>query len=305
MTRTTFAALAALVLLGTPAVTAGQTPLVQPQGQGGPNFIIQPQGPGSPTVIFQPQVDADQVREQLREILRQYPPNVGEVLQRDPSLLTREDYLTPYPGLTQFLQQHPEIVRNPGFYFGGFNYYYQERREPLPVELEALGAMLGGLAGFAVGIGFLTLVIYVVRALIHHRRWIRVSRTQAEVHTKLLDRMTTNEELLAYIQSPAGRRYLEASPSPVEADGPRWSAPVGPILFAMMAGIVLATLGVGFQVAVQSVASEARDAFAVVGVIILALGVGFILSSVMAYLVSARLGLLGQRPATAPGSDHA
>ena len=51
------------------------------------------------------------------------PPAVGEVLQRDPSLLTRADYLAPYPVLWAFLQKHPEIVRNPSFFLGRFEYY--------------------------------------------------------------------------------------------------------------------------------------------------------------------------------------
>lgn len=256
-----------------------------------------------PTVVFQPQVDASQTREQLQDLLRQYPPAVGEVLQRDPSLLAREDYIAPYPALVQFLRLHPEIGRNPTFYFGGYN-YWEARRERMPPEIEALGALLGGLAGLLVGMAFFGVLVYLVRAVVNHRRWVRVSRLQAEVHTKLLDRMTSNDELLTYIQSPAGRRYLESAPPPLDGVGPRIAAPIGSIIFAMMAGIVLATVGVGFQVAVQSVVSEAKEAFTVVGVIIFSLGVGFILSSLMAYLVSARLGLL-QRPSPAVSTDNA
>jgi hypothetical protein len=58
-----------------------------------------------------------------------------------------------------------------------------------------------------------------------------------------------------------------------------------------MAGIVLATVGVGFNVAARSIGNEAQQAFVVVGMVVLALGVGFILASLMAYLVSMRLGM--------------
>ena len=57
----------------------------------------------------------DDTRMQLTQLLRQHPPAVGEVLQRDPSLLNRPDYLAPYPALVAFLQQHPEIARNPSY----------------------------------------------------------------------------------------------------------------------------------------------------------------------------------------------
>ncbi len=73
----------------------------------------------------------------------------------------------------------------------------------------------------------------------------------------------------------------------------------------MMAGIVFATVGVGFRLAAGSVTDQAQQAFTVVGVIILALGAGFILSSIMAYLVSARLGLFPQPPVTDSSSGNA
>lgn len=248
--------------------------------------------------------DAGQVREQLQEILRAYPPSVGEVLRHDPSLMDRADYLTPYPQLTLFLQQHPEVSRNPQFYFGGYNYYENNRRrEPLPVEVEALGVLLGGLGGFLGVAAFIGVLTWLVKSLVTHRRWLRASRVQAEVHAKIMDRMTNNEELLAYIQSPAGRRFLESTPLP-EAET-RTGAPIGPIIWSMMAGIVLATAGLGFRYSSSWISSEANQAFNVVGIIIVALGAGFILSAVMAYLVSSRLGLFPQRPSPDPGSDNA
>lgn len=256
-----------------------------------------------PLPMYQVPTDANTTREQLQEILRQYPPSVGEVLRRDPTLLSRADYIAPYPQLVGFLQAHPEISRNPSFYFGGYDYY--ERRTPMSPEIEALGVLLGGMAGFLGVSAFIGVVVWLVRAVIQHRRWLRQSKVQSDVHTKLMDRMTTNDELLAYIQSPAGRRFLESAPAQHEAESPRLGAPVGPIIWSMMAGIVLATVGIGFRLAAQSVTEEARQAFTVVGVIILALGAGFIISSVMAYLVSNRLGLFPQRTSPAVGSDHA
>ena len=256
------------------------------------------QPPVAPLTVYQAPVDAQQTREQLQEILRQYPPAVGEVLRRDTSLLNRPDYIAPYPQLVAFIQQHPEITRNPTFFFGGYDYY--EPRVPMSPELEALGVLLGGMAGF-LGVGvFATIFAWLVRAVIQHRRWLRTSKVQSDVHVKLMDRMTTNEELLAYIQSPAGRRFLESAPIQQEADSPRLGAPVGPIIWSMMAGIVLATVGVGFRMAANSVTNEAQQAFTVVGVILLALGAGFVVASIMAYLVSSRLGLF---PARAAASD--
>src|SRR5262245_52134810 len=68
-----------------------------------------PQAPQSvvPVPVIPDGIDAQTTRSRWHQLLRQHPPNVGEVLQRDPSLLTRSDYLAPYPALLAFLQQHP------------------------------------------------------------------------------------------------------------------------------------------------------------------------------------------------------
>lgn len=287
--RVVAAAFAALTLLATAAPSAAQPAPAQPP--------TPPTPPGAAVPLYQAPVDAHTTREQVQDILRQYPPAVGEILRRDPTLLNRADYVAPYPQLVAFLQQHPEVMRNPSFYFGGYDYY--ERRQPMSPEMEALGVLLGGMAG-VLGVGvFVGVLAWIIRAVIQHRRWLRLSRVQSDVHVKLMDRMTTNEELLAYIQSPAGRRFLESAPIQQEADAPRLGAPVGPIIWSMMAGIVLATVGVGFRLAAQSVTNEAQQAFIVVGVILMTLGAGFVLAAIMAYLVSSRLGLF-----PAPAAAH-
>jgi hypothetical protein len=242
--------------------------------------------------VFQETADARATRVQLQQILRNHPPAVGEVLQRDPSLLTRADYLSPYPLLWAFLQKHPEISRNPSFFFGNFEYY-----EPRPQDrsLEMFQIILAG-TGVVMGISaFLGVFVWVVRTIIDHRRWLRLSRVQAEVHTKLLDRLTTNEDLLSYIQSPAGRRFLESAPITMEQEPRTTTAPISRIIWSMQAGLVLAALGSGFWFVQQKVSAEAAEGFFIIGVLALALGVGFTASAVMAYVVSTRLGLV-QRP---------
>ncbi len=62
---------------------------------------------------------ARDTRDRLREIFEQYPPSVAQVLRLDPSLLTRAEYLAPYPRLAAYLAQHPEVAHNPVFFIGG------------------------------------------------------------------------------------------------------------------------------------------------------------------------------------------
>jgi hypothetical protein len=251
--------------------------------------------PSQQIPVFQETASARETREQLVRLLRQHPPAVGEVLERDPSLLTRADYLSPYPVLWAFLQKHPEIARNPSFFLGDFRYY-----EPGPqnTSLEMFQMILAG-TGVVMGVSaFLGVFVWVVRSIIDHRRWLRLSRVQAEVHTKLLDRLTTNEDLLSYIQSPAGRRFLESAPITMEQEPRSMTAPVGRIIWSLQAGLVLAALGGGFWLVQQNVSPEAAEGFFIIGVLAMSLGVGFIASAVLAYVASARLGLVPKPKST-------
>ena len=65
--------------------------------------------------------DAEETRQQLDQLLRQYPPSLAEVLRLDPSMLSNEAYLATYPGLAAFLAQHPEVAHNPAYFVGSQN----------------------------------------------------------------------------------------------------------------------------------------------------------------------------------------
>jgi hypothetical protein len=233
-------------------------------------------------------IDARATRQQFAQLLRRLPPNVGEVLERDPSLLTRGDYLDPYPVLVQFLEQHPEIAKNPYYFVGGFQYREPQPRDRAEELFQVLGVATGGLAA---GVALLSVFVWLVRNVIEHRRWLRASRVQAEVHSKIMDRLTTNEELMAYVQSPAGRRFLEAAPVG-DARTRGQSAPVNSILWSLQGGVVLVALGVGMWFVQDRVIRELAEGFFIIGVIAAALGGGFIASALMSYKISARMGLV-------------
>src|SRR5436305_1395213 len=93
----------------------------------------------------------------------------------------------------------------------------QPRSGAAPPRLRIVGdttEMAFVLCGF---IAFFALVGWLARLIADHRRWLRAARTQSEAHSKLLDRLTSNEELLAYIQTPAARHFLESAPMPLDA----------------------------------------------------------------------------------------
>jgi hypothetical protein len=139
---------------------------------------------------------------------------------------------------------------------------------------------------------------WIVRTIIDSRRWHRLSKTQTEVHNKLLDRFTANEDLLAYMQTPAGKAFLESAPLPLESPARPVGAPYGRILWSLQVGIVLATAGIGLLYVSGRVVEEVAQAFFAIAVLSLAIGAGFVVSSGASMLLSRRLGLFDTPPAT-------
>lgn len=280
-------AIAALMLAG--LGLGGQTAQAKGQQEIGPTLRARGQTAQTVPSDQGPSQSAEATRQELQQMLWQLPPAVRGVLQYDPTLLDRPDYLAPYPSLQAYLRQHPEVSRNPAFFFGEPDY----RRGPNPLEMFA-----GILAGTGLFLAFMTLLAImgsVAGQVVDYRRWVRQTRMQTDVHTKILDRMQSNEELLAYVQTPAGRNFLEFAPAGPGPEPRMANAPLGRILWSVQAGVVLAALGIGLRFAQGTVPEEIVPAFTVLGIIVMSLGLGAVISAVVAYFLSARLGLLPSR----------
>jgi hypothetical protein len=247
---------------------------------------------------------AQQVRAQFMEILNRQPPALARVLKLDPALMLNEAYLGPYPEVAQFLRQYPEVARNPGYFLERVNIstagYTSERAQ----ERREFYSMIGGFTAFLVFLVVTSVVIWLIRTVIEQRRWGRLSRIQADVHSKLMDRFSSNDELMAYVQTPSGRRFLESGPSPLAEAGPAMSAPFARILWSVQAGVVGVMAGIGLIFVSTRLTDEPSQFFYVVGIVTLALGLGFVASAGAAYVISRRLGLFTDAPAGA-ASDHA
>jgi hypothetical protein len=247
----------------------------------------------APPVVTVETPDAQRTRDELSRLLDRYPPALRGVLALDPGLLINPSYLAPYPALVGFLNAHPEIARNPSFYVGGGPRFPQERASQVVEMWRDAMKFLAVFAGFGVAIG---LLVWLIRTLIDYRRWSRLAKVQTDVHTKLLDRFTANDDLLAYIHSPAGSKFLESSPIKLDA-GPRtMGAPLGRILWSVQGGLVLVAGGIGFLFVSGRVAEEASQPLHALGVLGIALGVGFVVSAIISFVISHRLGLIELAP---------
>jgi len=237
---------------------------------------------------------ARDIRQRLNQILDQYPPSVGHVLRLDPSLLMKADYLAPYPKLAVFLAQHPEVAHNPEFFLGART----GGRQSLDNRSQAMSAIENVFVGLEVLLGVVSgifAVAWLARAAIDHRRWLRATKIQTDAHNKIVDRLSSNDDLLAYMQSPTGQRFLTASlgvPATVEAAPQIVGAPFNRILWSVQAGIVLAAAGVGLWFAKNGAMEEIAQTLQVISTLTIALGVGFIVSAFASYAMSRQLGLV-------------
>jgi ABC-type multidrug transport system fused ATPase/permease subunit len=240
--------------------------------------------------------DSHETRTAFQDVLRRYPSDVSRVLKLDPSLMTNQSYLANYPALAAFLAQHPEIAHSPAFYIGNVSFPEDGRAENSSERVWR--ETMEGLSIFAVLALVTGVLTWLVRTLIDHRRWSRLSKVQAEVHNKLMDRFTANDDLLAYIQTPAGKRFLESAP--IALDGPRAvSAPIGRILWSVQVGLVLAAAGFGLEYVSGSIEKAVSQPLFAMGVLAIAIGAGFVLSAIVSFILSRKLGLWEPPPTPA------
>jgi hypothetical protein len=124
-------------------------------------------------------------------------------------------------------------------------------------------------------------VVWIIFATI--RRY-KTAKLQAGVQTKLLEKFGSGQELLAYIQSDAGKQFTESLAM-------EQRTPYGRILAAAQAGVILILLGLALLF-LRGRVSGGDEGFLVSGTITLSLGVGFGLSAALSYFLSKSLGLL-------------
>jgi hypothetical protein len=256
-----------------------------------------PRPPAEPPAPSAAQVNADDTRDQLEDILKQYPPNLPQVLKLDPTLLENTAYLQPYPALTAFLEKHPEVGHNPAYFFADYGNRGEVyvRQTPGDREAQTWRSMIDAFEVVGVVLTIASGILLLLKMVIDYRRWSRLTKIQTDVHTKLLDRFSSNEDLLAYIQTPAGRKFLESSP--ISIDSPRsLNAPFGRILWASQAGAVLTVLGFGIELIARRAVSDVAAPIGAVGALVIALGVGFLISALVAYFLSRRFGLVEPSP---------
>lgn len=231
-------------------------------------------------------------REQFRALLRQHAPEVSRVLALDPALLSNERFLGRYPDIERFLAAHPEIRSNPQGFLPELDLPIERVRVRGPFEdaMETLSILF-----VFVVIGFA--LAWLLRTIIEQKRWNQLSMRQGEVHARILDRFTNNEELLTYITSPAGEKFLGSAPLTVETEPARGGTPLARVMWSIQIGVVAAAAGLGTLIVSLRFKGETAEGFFAIGAIAFFLGAGFIASAFVSIFLSRRLGIWRERAA--------
>ena len=280
-----------------------------------PQAPAHPAAPARPAAQAAPQVpqvvlsnkDVAVIQRQLIELLR-LSPTLTTVVSHDPTLLSNQEYVSRNnPQLADFLASHPEVARNPEFYLfthmnpqdGGPDEALERAVWPEVYRMQArrtgFDELLSDAPPLLAFAAFLCAAIWGIRVFVENRRWSRTFKLQSDVHGKLIDKFSTNQELAAYMQTEAGRRFLEAAPIPINIEtGQRVPNAVARVLTPIQIGTVLILLGIGFLL-LRNVGPDYEVPMRVLGVLILMPGIGFILSAALTWFLASRMGLMPQQ----------
>jgi len=247
--------------------------------------------------------DVSALQDQLLELLR-LSPTLAEVVARDPSLLANQEYVERNnPELAAFLRDHSEIAQNPDFYL--FNNLHSQGEQPsetlerklwpqmeAPRNSNVQSELISDGIPFMVFLCILGALLWLTHVLLENRRWNRIFKLQTDVHGKLIERFGTSQEVLTYMGTEAGKRFLEATPIAVgfERQEPVPS-PVARVLTPLQIGVVMTLLGLGLILVRYSV-PDAAAPLLVLGTIVLTPGLGFIISAAITWELARRLGLM-------------
>ena len=243
---------------------------------------------------------------QLIDLLK-LSPTLTTVISHDPSLLANQDYVSHNnPQLAAFLASHPEVARNPDFYL--FTHMHPQDGSPDEALERAVwpevyrtqsprsgfDEFLSNLAPVFALVASLIALGWIVRLVIENRRWGRTFKLQSEVHGRIIDKCATTQELKGYMETEAGRRFLEAAPIPLNAAQEPMPNAVARVLAPLQIGVVMVLLGIGFLL-LRNVRVDYHTPMLVLGVVTLMPGIGFILSSGLTWALAGRLGLMPGR----------
>jgi hypothetical protein len=132
---------------------------------------------------------------------------------------------------------------------------------------------------------FFTVMAWAFKTALEFLHKQRLVKLHYALQDKLLEKLGSSPEAIEYLHSDAGEKMFALAAK-------ERTNPFARILTAMQTGAVVSLLGLGFIFLRNQVPAEGSEAFMVVGVLGLCLGLGFLASSGAAYFFSKQWGLI-------------
>ncbi len=226
------------------------------------------------------QPDIDSERGALDRFLDAHPDVEADVFS-DPHRMVDPNYLQQHPELEAFLESHPLVKADPRSFVSPQSWRFGNQQNSTDM-------LLGWLIPFAVFVCCLLALLVVMRTVLENRRWNKSFKVHEDVHTKLIEKFASGEELRGYMESDAGRRLLEWTPPAIEARAP---VAVTRILWSLTAGLILGPAGIGF-LWIRNLVPDAGEGLLIIGTLFLTVGIGFFCSALLSYGIAKHLGLI-------------
>ena len=227
----------------------------------------------------------DQARGALDRFLDSHPEIQGEVMGDPNRMINDPNYIHEHPELQAFLEAHPLVKADPRSFISPEAWRFRNRQTDADM-------LLGWFVPFSVFICCLLAVLWVLRVALENRRWNKSFKIHEAVHTKLIEKFASGQDLTAYMDSEAGRRLLEWTPPSIETGSRGLPIAASRILWSIQAGLVLGLVGVGLLL-IRDRIPDGVEPLLVFGTLGLTIGAGFIISAFVSYALSRHLGLVG------------
>lgn len=150
---------------------------------------------------------------------------------------------------------------------------------------EGLKIFMENLLPMSVSIGFFVLIGWVIATTVSALRHKMNVRAQTEIHNRLLEKFGSASEFTAYLQTPNGERFFENLAT-------ERVHPASKILGSIQKGSILSIVGLALLLLSIVYRRVDEGFFLIFGVLVLALGAGFLISSALSYRLSKAWGLM-------------
>jgi hypothetical protein len=144
---------------------------------------------------------------------------------------------------------------------------------------------LGFVAPLMGVLGLLFTVAWIISSVADSRRKMMAARARSELAQKILEKYGSGPEFLHFLQSDAGKGFLDTAAAEPNSAATR-------VLGSVQKGVIAVAFGLGL-LSLPWLMGDGTEIFKLFGILSVSLGAGFLVSALLAFRLSRSLGLIG------------